>query len=345
MATLRAMECDVPRWVEQLARFSLVRVSCRIHVMRDLELRELACIQVRGQLGAFFREQRCLTGAPSCEGCGEAKECDFSRIFDANASPHKTPGYWLRGVPATSTLTASKQGQPSLFMLEQDASIPAFLGDSLRRSLLSLGRPANASSWQPALSTSPAQIERVALPRCPPARRWRIESRTPMDLRSDDPGRHQANCPEVPEFSLLVDAAIRRLHRLAQEALPGEEFPSLKRPDLRGVRKVEGGLEPHKARRFSHRQLQSMPIEGFDGMLLVEGDALEELSPLLGAAPHAERGQEDHDGAGLDRLRALLILSAARRASPGYPSRPGLPAGAALDSPRARERSRFSRAR
>jgi hypothetical protein len=292
-----AQPVPLDRWVEQLARFSLIRVSVEVDVLRDLPLREPACIQVRGQLGALFREQRCLTRAPSCLGCPWSNECDFSRVFDAEGSPRKTPAYWLQGIPAHTSLRGGTFGQPTLWLLEKEAASASFLGEALRRALLQLGRPPQTPRWTPALRVRPVRIEHLQLPRGNPSARWTFRAETPLDLRSDDEERHRSACPEAPEFSLLVEAAIRRLYRLAQEVFPGVEFPQPQRPDLTQIRR-HGGFAPIHNRRFSHRQLQTMPLQGLVGELHVEGDALLDLSPLLYLLPTLSVGKKTTMGLG-----------------------------------------------
>lgn len=294
------MEEPVPldRWVEQLTRFSLIRVRLAVEVLRATALREPACVQVRGQLGALFREQRCLTGATDCAGCPSKQDCDFARVFDAEGSSRQTPAYWLQGIPAHTVLEAQTSGEPTLWMLEKEASTAPFLGEALRRALLALGRPANTPRWEPILRASPVRLERLSFPQGEPSRCWTIRAETPLDLRTDDKGRHHTTCPEAPEFSMLVDAGVRRLHRLAQEALPGVPLPQLQRPDLTTIRRLHGGFEEVRNRRFSHRQLQAMPLQGFVGELRLEGDALQDLSPLLHLLPTLSVGKKTTMGFG-----------------------------------------------
>jgi hypothetical protein len=296
--------CDLPEWVERLAVFSLVRVSTPVTMLRDLDLREPACVQLRGQLGALFREQRCLTGALSCEGCPESEACDFARVFDAEGSPNQTPSYWLQGVPAHMDLRRDTHGEPTLWMLERELDVAPFLGEALRRALLQLGRPPGTPLWKPALQVAPVRVERHALPRVAPASCWTIRARTPLDLRADDLERHRRRCPAAPEFSLLLEAAVRRLYRLAQEALPQRTWPTPRLPSLEGLHRVEGGLRRTQDRRYSHRQQKIMPLQGVVGELCVEGEVLEELSPLLGLLPILGAGKKTTMGFGWVELMA-----------------------------------------
>lgn len=290
--------CDLADWVEQLAAFSLIRVSTQVEVLRELELREPACIQLRGQLGALFREQRCLTGASSCTGCPERDGCDFARVFDAEGSPNQTPSYWLQGVPAHTDLRRYTHGEPVLWMLEREREVAPFLGEALRRALLQLGRPPETPIWTPALRVAPVRVEYLPLPRVAPSSRWTIRAETPLDLRTDDMERHLQRCPDAPEFSLLVEAAVRRLYRLAQEALPQRSWPTPRLPSLVEVRRVAGGLKRARNSRYSQRQQREMPLQGWVGEILVEGETLLGLSSLLGLLPVLGVGKKTTMGFG-----------------------------------------------
>ncbi|MCS6900509.1 MAG: CRISPR system precrRNA processing endoribonuclease RAMP protein Cas6 [Myxococcales bacterium] len=306
----------LPRWIDQLARFSLIRVRTEVNVVRDLSLREPACSQIRSQLGALFREQRCLTGAPTCTGCSSKPRCDFARVFDAAESPRQTHAFWLQGIPTHTSLRARTHGEPTLWLLDKEASSASFLGEALRRALLQLGRPPRSSRWEPALRVRPVQIEPLPLPCGAPAQRWTIVARTPMDLRTDDPERHRLACPEAPEFSMLVEAAIRRLYRLAQEAFPSKDFPHPQPPDLTSVHRLHGGFDSFRNHRFSQRQGQAIPLSGWVGELSIEGDALLDLSPLLHLLPTLSVGKKTTMGFGWVDARPSCTRGVLRDAPP-----------------------------
>ncbi len=54
-------------------------------------------------------------------------------------------------------------------------------------------------------------------------------------------------------------------------------------PDLSGIKLLEGGWDFWTDSRFSHAQRQRIPLSGWVGELVVEGEVLRSLGPLLHA--------------------------------------------------------------
>ncbi|MBF0160260.1 MAG: CRISPR system precrRNA processing endoribonuclease RAMP protein Cas6 [Magnetococcales bacterium] len=67
--------------------FPAVRYRLEFEVEQPIQLPEYAGSTLRGIFGAALRRLSCLTREPSCHGCGLARSCPYSVIFEAPPPP------------------------------------------------------------------------------------------------------------------------------------------------------------------------------------------------------------------------------------------------------------------
>lgn len=233
------------------------------------------CVVLRGLTGEHFRALRCLTGAPRCEGCGEAGRCDFARAFgavEAGVPGDEPRPFWLRGVGA-GDLAVDSVVDASLVVAE-DAGV-GLLSASFLEALARLGT-------HPARRNAMRAVDDRALswPAAPPASEaWRITLHSPAVL-TGDLARSADNCPAMPALALLVSAGLRRVAALV-ERFGGAPVGRLRMPSLRAARIVEGGFTGWSGRRHAKRQGKMVPLEGSVGSVVVTG--VDAAVPLLSA--------------------------------------------------------------
>ena len=289
-------------WVAGAQALRLRSIEIDAQVTRPLQLGSPACAVLRGLLGERLRDLRCLTRAPSCEGCTERARCDYARVMEAGAAQRNgrtgageagaTPPLWLQGMSAGEELAAGERLTARLVFGGDAAPVLPYLDVALRDALGRLGLSPIVRGPGP-LALSATRLGDPGWPESGAgagARGWRIRTRTPLLLRAD-PARLAIDCPASPFLALLLRAGVRRLALLreglgAERALPRALFP-----DLRGVRRRSGAMQAWSGSRYSRRQGQRMPLEGISGEVELEGDALAEMAPLLAVLPLVSVGK------------------------------------------------------
>ena len=274
------------RWLGQLAALELTALDIAVHFRAPIRLADPACAVVRGLLGERLRDLRCLTRAPTCEGCADTTRCDYARIFtgEAASSALRTGAralhpYWLQGLPVARTIDAGTRLTARLTVTGPAASALPYLDVALRDALARIGALPRESA--PELSAS--RTQRLALPLAEPvpgASLWRIEASTPLVLRGD-PDACERACPRAPWLALLVRAGIRRLDALLGAFSPVAAPPRVEMPRLDDVEVVEGQLVRWRGSRFSQRQGQRFPLDGLTGNAVVRGPAMATAGTLL----------------------------------------------------------------
>jgi hypothetical protein len=266
--------------------FSEVRIDVR--TLRRIRTHDPVCSIVRGLLGERLRDLRCLTRAPTCDACGEAPRCDYARIFAASATtltpsiPRRDPpSFWLQGLPATRDLAAGATFTTRIVATGHAVSRLPYLDVALRDALDRLG--SSRGTLQPsATSLSASRLGPIPLPPLPTtsSRAWVLETLTPLVLR----GNHDAclaACPKAPWLALLARAGVRRLDALLRAFAPGVPRARVLFPPLDDVTILDGALSPWSSSRFSQRQQRRMPVEGLAGRVVLAGNGINALAPLL----------------------------------------------------------------
>jgi len=284
-----------------LARFGspvLWGIPFEAQSTRPLTLHDPLCSVLRGMLGDRLRELRCLTRAPTCQGCGEVKDCDYARVFDAglHAQTQRTPPYWLQGVPIQTRIEAGLRLEGRLVVLGGVSATLPYLEASLRDALRLLGRPSRQTlPWAPAFSFRVGAPVSLAAQGDASSVRWSIRAHTPLALRDEIDGRE---CPQLPELAKIVRAGARRLLRLHRVQHGNDWLPPVTMPDLTELRLTSGHFAPWAGSRFSQRQRQRQPMDGLLGEVEVTGEVLRELSPLLALLPLISVGKQTSMGLG-----------------------------------------------
>ncbi|MCS6912334.1 MAG: CRISPR system precrRNA processing endoribonuclease RAMP protein Cas6 [Myxococcales bacterium] len=280
-------------WLGPVLALRLHEVGMDLMLRRRAKLTGLACVLVRGLLGEQLRAAWCLTGAPQCTGCPVAGECDFARFFHGGG-PHP---FWLQGVPADDVLPAGRRVQARLCLLPPLHRAAPLLTEALQRALLAVLPAADLVRTQQATLPVAALLPEVS------GGAVRLWTETPLDLRGSwDLCRTQ--CPQAPWFALLLRAGVRRLDGLLRLCRPPEEpVPRVALPDLRGLQ-VQGRLVPWRGSRYSHRQEQRLLLRGLVGEVLLQGDPVPEVLPLLRVLAVTGVGKATAFGLGSMRLES-----------------------------------------
>lgn len=273
------MEESVDAVLAALRALPLRRWRATLTIRHPVALASPACAVVRGLVGDHVRARRCLTGAPRCDGCGEAAGCDFAALLGAPEAgvPGEEPRpFWWRGVPSRQTLEAGERFDVTCLTVADALPAEAGLDDAFTSALMRLGTG-------PARPHNVVVVGEEVLAWGEPdgGRRVRLVAETPLQLRGDL-ARSRDNCPALPWLALLVSAGIRRVAALV-ERYGSAEVPRVRMPRLDGLRVLADGLEATRLSRFAVRQGKRVPIEGWTGAVTVEGDAVVGLWGLLRA--------------------------------------------------------------
>lgn len=291
MVALGAVE-DVRAWLQPLRALPLRRMTLSATLAADVAMQDPLCSVVRGLAAASVRAQRCLTGAPRCDGCAETARCDYAALIGAReADGDAARPWWLDGVPGAATAAKGARWRVSLTTVDRGAPRTSSLAAGVASALERVGLSGAARH---------VVAEGLAGPYVWPdgdAAALRVASVSPWLVRlegDDGMARSEARCPDAPWLALLAGSIVRRCDALARAYGDGSMGP-LRLPDLRGVRCVEGGWAPWRGSRFSHAQQRRMPLEGFAGDAVLAGDGVAAVGPLLRAGA----------ALGAGRLRAL----------------------------------------
>lgn len=260
-------------WLRPALRLPLFELTLDVTLRSPVRVSSPICAVVRGLLGQRLRDLRCLTGAPRCDGCPRTADCDYARIFDSQ----DIHPFWFRGLPATDHAAPGTRCTVTLY-LAAPAQPPAPYVDVALRDALRL--------LAPDAVLAPTRWRRLdlgdLLPAAPPPGSLRLRTATPWLLRGDEDA-YRRRCPQVPWFSLLVGAGVRRIDALVRRfAAPTEDRVSRAvLPELTDVALVAGRMSPWSSSRFSHRQRRRMPLRGLHGDVTLDGSQLAATVLLL----------------------------------------------------------------
>jgi hypothetical protein len=300
-----------------------LRLRFTLDMRSDAELGEFPGTVIRGALAAHLRRLVCVTAMPSCVGCAFQAACAYHRLFEVQSRPGDGDPTGFEDAPKPFILhyptpidTRPRTGHPFRFdvVLLGDASAcaphvihavrrleDAGLGYGFRdgQGRFRLARTVamarggetlvfthEESMVRPLPEPSPvaALVDDAGEYDPPPAS---IRLLTPLRLRRQ--GRW-LNAHDL-QFEHLVEALLRRIGVLGRfYGRPAGDDSSLLEA-ARGVRIVRRRLSWRAQQRYSHRQKQTMPMDGLVGAFDLEGD-LVPLLPLLrlGTLLHAGKG-------------------------------------------------------
>ena len=333
-----------------LRSLRLARVGLTVRLRAPLAARELAGPALRSAFGVGLRTRVCATGAPTCAGCPLRTACAYGVLFDP-AWPGGHAPRWASGgqdAPRPLVLEASPEAKGDL----SPGALCRFTAVLIGRAVAYApyipfvfarlgaegrgpGRPApytleavEAVGADGALAPLPPGALPPALSGAdlltqpaPPPGRLALVFRTPLRLE-------ERGVPVEPTFPLLVRALLRRL--VAFAALHGDEPLEAfdERPLLEaaaGIATDTGALRWVDGTRRSVRQGRDVPLGGYVGPLVIEGD-LAPFLPLLAAGQwlHVGKGAVmGHGGYTMDPAPTAPVGGAAMR--PGIPGRMAAP--------------------
>jgi hypothetical protein len=294
-------EMTLDHWIAHLATLSVHEISLSLDPRRPGPLPEPLLVVVRGLLGEALRARRCLTGAPRCEGCSDAPQCDFDRVFERDDGAGQRP-FWLRGLHAGRALEGDQTLQVTLSVVDRErALLPDFLA-ALRHALGAigdrdaplnvLGIPSRAVTTLVPTASTEASVSAIC-----------IESLTPLLLRGDETLAAEL-CPGAPIVGLLLRAGIRRLAAMRRAAAPDVVVPKVLWPPLTGLHVRDDALRPWRATRNAIAQQRRQLLEGFVGEVTVVGEGLDVILPLLRVLERTNVGRKTAFGFGEVRVTA-----------------------------------------
>lgn len=289
-------------WLSALPAVTVHEVTLSMSPVRAARFDEPLNVVVRGLLGDAFRTRRCLTGAPRCDGCGEAPACDFERVFERDEGGGQRP-FWLRGLHARPTLRLDERLRVTVAVLDRErAMLPDFTA-ALRHALGRLGAGGGEAQTVGVPSRAAGALLRNAATETGIGA-VRFETRTPVLLRGDDDAG-ETLCPDAPGFGKLLRAGVRRLASIARGVDPTHRVGRVVWPDLRGLQRFDDRVGPWRAGRFSRAQGRRQPIEGVEGAVVIEGAGITEVLPLLRAIERVGVGRKTSFGFGEIHVEAL----------------------------------------
>ena len=291
---------------------SLLPIDATFAFERPTELSRWPGSAVRGVFGRALREVACLTGEPSCEGCGRTAECSYAQVFEAspggaggNAQGAVLP-YALRVLDSSPQqlkvrLTLFGRGrehiEPVAHALEQLGN--RGLGPAQARAR-AVGLTSRDSPLRPGgRLRAPESLPLVNGPQ--PQEAVTLALTTPMRLKYA--GRDVPAAGLTP--GLLVRAAARRLRHLAAQWGDGEpawDHGAVARLGEGGRATGSALIDVHE-RRFSNRQGRATPLTGVVGRFVV-CDLPADAVDLLRWASHTGLGHGTTWGQGAFDLEA-----------------------------------------
>lgn len=265
----------------------------------------------RGAIGHRLRQDACITGASTCDGCGVVAHCDYGRLFEPVAPrqglARRFPNPPRPWVLAPGQAQHIEPGDPLIL----DVTL---MGDglrcwpALRRALgrLQLGsaRPelVDIASRPPAPPAQRPPPELVGYcPSIPPApASVRVLVDTPLRLQHE--GRPIG--PEAFNAPAFVGALLRRLDALGAATAASQDAAALLDHTRSQVGLTDVRLQWRRGERTSRRQGQRIPLDGLIGDFCLTGD-LEPLWPWLWTGQWTHVGKSAVMGLGRYRLVAL----------------------------------------
>jgi hypothetical protein len=190
--------------------------------------------------------------------------------------------FWLQGLPAALEVLPGSQLTARLITAGLDGELVHSLHLAFRDALGRLGETANRQVVSaPLLSPSRAQRTPLAVGRSD-ADTWWIEARTPLLLKPPRHADHLPRCTAASWLPPLLGAGTRRLKALALMFGATDTVPLVALPALDDIEIVSGELVAWEGAVTSRRQRRTFPLEdGITGGVLVRGNALRVLGPLL----------------------------------------------------------------
>lgn len=320
---------------ERLEGLRVTTVVVELEALGEMRLPEYRAGLFRGGFGCLFRDLACKTGAATCEGCGEWRDCAYSQVFESpvdgekaevlrkypNAphpfvlTPREDRRQWLpAGERIELVLTLFGRFERTLpyflVVLEEMGRRGRFggrfrVGKSYQLSAISGQESSQRSAFSDqlfgggALGGFDGRAEALGkLKLAPPVDggRMKLEFVTPLRMRTK--GEYNRN----PDFVAVGQALLRRLHLLT--ALYGDA--SWMKQLLRAAdetKTVRRDFRVWEWDRMSGRQGRRIEMDGVVGTMEVEGD-LKEWGEVLRLGEVVQVGNGTSMGLGRYRMEA-----------------------------------------
>jgi hypothetical protein len=252
---------------------------------------------IRGKWASAVRASLCSTGAHDCRGCPVASACAWPGWHSGprSADARQPQAFWWRGLPITADPQPGDRVLCTLMAIRDLAREPGEMEATIERGASDIDGLRLA--W---VRRRPLDWGALLEAR---GHRWRLEASSPIDV-GEPPQASQA-CPDAPELDVLIRRGVARVHALLGAYVPSVARAGFEFPSLLGVRRLHGGLTRWMARRPSVGAPHGIPMTGWVGSLVVEGEALHALGPLLGVLGVV--GVGGNTALGLGELRATPV--------------------------------------
>lgn len=262
----------------------------------------------RGAFGHALRAASCLTGAPDCAGCPMLERCPYPEVFETPVPRH-----------GEVAMLENYQNAPPPYVFETGTGGPQRSGQTYQLSLILFGR---AGRHQRLLRTALRDmVDRaesrpdggwviqnltestpiIPEPSAAPAA-VRVVLETPLRLRV----RGQYLKPDDFTFAAMFSSLLRRITQLC--AIHADGPPEFDAKTLvsraQEIKLRSTDLSWQKARRYSSRQKQVIPLDGLTGHFDIDED-LSEFWPWLWYGQWLHVGKSSVMGLGRYRLLSL----------------------------------------
>jgi hypothetical protein len=282
-------------WLDRMGALEIHEIRLSASVTRSIRVRDPYCTVVRGLFGDRLRDFRCLSRALTCLECRETSQCDYARIIGVEESGGSSSPtdvqpvhpYWLQGLVANTEIQKGTQIAACLRAIASPVAVMPYLDAALRDALVRAGGFVRDPLVR-TVSLGASKIAPVSLPEFSswtsnqPLEHVRIETITPVLLRGDRAAGRDL-CPNAPWLGMLVRAGVRRIDALVRGYAPGVPQARVEFPSLQDVRVISGELKPWRGSRFSQRQGQRTPFAGLEGSVVIAGNGVAAIAPLLAA--------------------------------------------------------------
>lgn len=280
----------------------IARYRYTFRMQDNLRLPEYAGSLLRGQFGAALRRTACLTGAPTCKGCGLLPTCPYPEIFESpppvehrlqrfsqvpNPYVIEPPAFGTRGIAAGDglvfdmVLVGRAIERLPLIVHAQQRALGHGLGRERARGMLAGLAVQTPEGWVEIWDAARGRIEpheaRLAIPEFACVESATLHIETPLRLQNQG---HPLGIDKLTPRALITNL-LRRATLLLE--LHNGHPPLLDEPSAKVLaRHAETLTDERRLRwqdwsRYSSRQKQQMTLGGAIGEWTLRGD----LAPVL----------------------------------------------------------------